>query len=150
MKDGFCEIGDSQIRFQPVDLEKTEGLGHTAPPLVLSKYQEDKRLCPFIYLRAYIQETSSLRTSDRLFVALRPPHDQVGAQTIAAWLKKVIYLSGQQGSGGSTRAVSSTLAIMKGASLQAVLAAGDWARVSTFKRFYYKPVIPFQDLVLKT
>ena len=59
-------------------------------------------------------------------------------------------MSGQGGSGGSTSSASSSEAIMKGATLQAVLAAGDWARASTFKKFYFKPTeLTFQEIVLK-
>ena len=149
LRSGFCEVGESSIRFQPTDLEKTEGMGHCAPPLLLSQYTEDPRLCPVYYLKAYIRETRPVRSSDKLFVSLVAPHGSVMTSTIAAWLKKVIVMSGQAGSGGSTRSASSSQAVMKGASLQTVLAAGDWARSSTFKRFYYKPTeLTFQEIVL--
>ena len=149
LKEGFCEVGESTIRFQPVDLEKTEGVGHCAPPLLLTQFTEDPRLCPVFYLKAYIRATKPIRSSERLFVSLVAPHGSVTASTIAAWLKKVIAMSGQAGSGGSTRSASSSQAVMRGASLQAVLAAGDWARTSTFKKFYYKPSgLSFQEIVL--
>ena len=149
VKPGFCEIGESTIRFQPVELEKTEGLGHCAPPLILNQFNDDPRLCPVFYLKAYIRRTAPMRKSQRLFVSLVEPHGSVSASTIARWLKKVIGLSGQTGSGGSTRSASSSEAVMRGASLQAVLAAGDWARTSTFKKFYYKPSeLSFQEIVL--
>ena len=56
IKEGFCEIGQSSIRFQPVDLERTEGIGHCAPPLMLTQFTEDPRLCPVFYLKAYMRE----------------------------------------------------------------------------------------------
>ena len=150
-KRGFCEFGQAQVRFQPVDLEKTEGLGHCAPPLTLSAYPEDPRICPVHYLRAYIKRTRSIRSSDRLFVALVAPHGAISSTTMARWLKRTICLSGQEGSGGSTRAASSSQAIMSRASLQSVLAAGDWARASTFQKFYFKPAeLSFQEIVLST
>ena len=78
------------------------------------------------------------------------PFGAVAASTIAAWLKKTIALSGQQGSGGSTRSASSSEAMMKGASLHSVLSAGDWARASNFRKFYFKPSeLSFQEIVLK-
>ena len=148
-KQGFCEVSQSQIRFQPVELEKTEGLGHCAPPLVLVAFPEDPRLCPVFYLKAYLKRTRSLRSTERLFVSLVAPHGSVSVSTIARWLKKTISLSGQVGSGGSTRSASSSQAIMNGASLQAVLAAGDWARAATFRKFYFKPAeLSFQVIVL--
>ena len=149
IKEGFCEIGQSSIRFQPVDLEKTEGIGHCAPPLMLTQFTEDPRLCPVFYLKAYMRRTKTSRSSERLFVSLVAPHGAVPPSAIARWLKKTISMSGQVGSGGSTRAASSSQAVMNGASLQAVLAAGDWARASTFRKFYFKPTeLSFQEIVL--
>ena len=150
IKQGFCDMGTSQIRFQPVELEKMENTGHCAPPLSIAQFSEDPRLCPFWYLKAYIKRTRNIRSSDRLFVSLMAPHGAVAVSTITTWLKRTIAMSGQGGSGGSTRSASSSEAIMKGATLQAVLAAGDWARASTFKKFYFKPTeLTFQEIVLK-
>ena len=62
---------------------------------------------------------------------------------------KVISLSGQTGSGGSVRSASASRALSRGASLEEVLSAGDWARESTFRLFYYKPgPFSFVDSVL--
>ena len=148
IKEGLCEIGDSVIRLQPANLEKSEGVNHCAKPLILEKF-EDPGLCPVVYLKAYIRRTAPLRSSEKLFVSVVAPHCGVTTPTISTWLQQTITRSGQNGTGGSTRAVSSTKALMSGASLAAVLEAGDWARVSTFSRFYYRPLsVTFQASVL--
>ena len=54
-------------------------------------------------------------------------------------IKYATFMSGQSGTGGSSRSAASSRAIGRGADLQAVMAAGDWARELTFHRFYYKP-----------
>ena len=78
------------------------------------------------------------------------PRGAVAVSTITTWLKRTIAMSGQEGSGGSTRSASSSDAMMKGASLQAVLAAGDWASAATLHKFYFKPTeLSFQEIVLK-
>ena len=59
--------------------------------------------------------------------------------TLANWIKSVIVMSGQTGTGGSSRSAASSRAIGRGTDLQCVMVAGDWARESTFRRFYYKP-----------
>ena len=118
-----------------MDLEKTEGPHHGAQPLALHRYTEDPRLCPVHYVKAYLKYTKDLRSSDRLFVTLRTPHGAAATSTLSRWLEEVIAMSGNSGSGGSTRAVASSQAISRGASLQSVLAAGDWARAETFRRF---------------
>ena len=149
VKRGFFDTSESKIRFQPVDLEKHEGLGRCGSPLVFEKFEDDPRLCPVRYLRAYVKKTSAIRSSDRLFVCLLPPHGAAATATISRWLQKAIELSGQVGSGGSTRAASSSRALIKGVSLSTVLEAGDWARASTFRRFYFKPTeLSFQSAVL--
>ena len=148
VKDGFCELGETKIRFQPIELEKNEGLNHCGQPLVIHGYPHDPRVCPVRYVKAYISRTKPLRSTERLFISLARPHHGVASTTIAHWLEKTIGLSGQSGSGGSTRSVSTTKALTSGASLVAVLEAGDWARVSTFSRFYFKPSkLTFQEKV---
>ena len=75
-----------------------------------------------------------------LFVTIRKPHTTASAPTIARWVKTVIDQSGETGTGGSTRSVATSTALSKGVSLEKIVKAGDWARVSTFKRHYYKAV----------
>ena len=84
--------------------------------------------------------TAPLRQSESLFVTLVEPHKAAAVATIAGWLKAVITQSDQQGTAGSTRSVSSSNALSKGVTLEKVMKSGDWARASTFSRFYYKPV----------
>ena len=74
LKSGFCETGESTFRFQPVELEKTEGAGHCAPPLSLNQFTEDPRLYLVFYLKSYVKATKPLRSSDRLFVSVVAPH----------------------------------------------------------------------------
>ena len=101
-------------------------------------------------MKSYLKFTKDLRSSDRLFVTLRTPHGAAATSTLSRWLEEVIAMSGHSGSGGSTRAVASSQAISRGASLQSVLAAGDWARAETFRRFYFNPVpLSFQDNVFQ-
>ena len=87
----------------------------------------------------YINKTKSLRTNKALFITLQKPHKIAQKVTLASWIKSVIIMSGQSGTGGSSRSAASSRAIGRGADLQAVMAAGDWARESTFCQFYYKP-----------
>ena len=59
--------------------------------------------------------------------------------TLANWIKLVINMNGQTGTGGSSRSAASSRASAHGADLQSVIAAGDLARKSAFRQFYYKP-----------
>ena len=104
----------------------------------IKAFREDIRLDPVHYLKAYVRRTKHLRQGDKLLVSVRKPHKAVLAATISKWLSSVISLSRQWGTGGSVQSVSMSYALGRGATLQSILEAGDWARVSTFKRFYYK------------
>ena len=97
-------------------------------------------VCPVLNLKVYLASTKGLRQSDSLFVTLNKPHKAASVSTIAGWMKNVIKQSGQHGTAGSTRSVSTSHALSRGVTLEKILKAGDWARVSTFKRFYYKAV----------
>ena len=145
----YCRVGIEQIVFQPVSLEKTENMSHTAKPLEIDSFVQDTSICPVFYLKAYMERVKDLRSTDSLFVILRKPYSEAAASTLARWLSDVIILSGQEGSGGSTRSVSSSYAIGRGATLTSVLSAGDWARASTFRKFYFKPTeVSVQDFVI--
>ena len=151
VKAGYCELGESTIRLQPTALEKSEGPDHCAKPLTLHQFSDEPRLCPVSYVKAYIDKTALLRSSDKFFISYIPPHGAVAAQTISRWLQETISQCGQSGPGGSTRSASTSKAVLNGSSLAAVLEAGDWARASTFSRFYYKPAsMNFQSAVLSS
>ena len=81
-----------------------------------------------------------------LVISLRPRpksrliNSAVTVATILRWLKTVISQSGQQGSGGTVRSVTTSTAIGIGVTMEKVLEAGDWSRASTFRNFYYKSV----------
>ena len=89
-----------------------------------------------------------MRQGDKLLVSVRKPYKAVLAATISKWLSSVISLSGQWGTGGSVRSVSTSCALGRGATLQSILEAGDWARVSTFKKYYYNASHVIQDKIL--
>ena len=91
-------------------------------------------------LESIFSKYEGLRQSDSLFVTLNKPHKAASVSTIAGWIQNVIKQSDQHGMAGSTRSVSTSHALSRGVTLEKILKAGDWARVSTFKRFYYKAV----------
>ena len=149
LKQGYCDLSDSMIKFQPFGLEKQSRSNHIAPPIEIEEYTADHLLDPVACVKHYVHRTRSIRKSDMLFVITRLPHSAAKKTTIGTWISKVISLSGQTGSGGSVRSASASRALSRGASLEEVLSAGDWARESTFRLFYYKPgPFSFVDSVL--
>ena len=96
-------------------------------------------------LRRYEAVTSTLRSGDsnRLFVAIKKPHNPVASCAIARWLKETLRLAGIDVS------IFSGHSVMRGASMSAAAGAGvtmtdimqaaDWSTESVFRRFYYRP-----------
>ena len=144
-KSGYMQIGESTVVLQPLGLEKNTRPGHTGGPIVIEAYNRSPEICPVFYVKAYLKRTASLRSSDSVFVTVNKPHKQASPTTICRWLKSVISLSGQEGSGGSTRSVSTSTAVGRGVTIDSIVKAGDWARSRTFRQHYYKPV-PVNDL----
>ena len=121
-------------------MEKHSRLDRSFPPITIESYNEDPSLCPVFYIKTYLKRTASLRSSDSLFVTTTKPHDAATISTLLRWLKTVISQSGQQGSGGSVRSVTTSTAVGIGVTMEKILKAGDWSRATTFRNFYYKPV----------
>ena len=141
----YIQISEGKIVLQPLGLEKHSRVDKSFPPITLRTYNEDPRLCPVHYLKAYLKRTKSLRSTEYVFVTITRPHGAVTVATLLRWLKTVISQSGQHGSGGTVRSVTTSTAIGIGVTMEKVLEAGDWSRASTFRNFYYKSV-PINDL----
>ena len=139
-KPGYIEVSEGKVVLQPLGLEKHSRLDKSFPPITLVSYNEDPSLCPVFYLKTYLKRTGSLRTTDSLFVITTRPHGPATVSTLLRWLKSVITQSGQQGSGGSVRSVTTSTAVGIGITIEKILKAGDWSRATTFRNFYYKPV----------
>ena len=144
VRKGYMELSDSRIIMQPIALEKTSRPGYTARLVVIHSY-ENATVCPVACIRAYLERTKTLRQGDKLFVAQNKPHRGVTSQTVSRWLKTVIHMSGQKGSGGSTRSVSTSTAISDGVTVEDIMLTADWTGARTFKNYYFKPV-PIPDL----
>ena len=145
LKQGYLELGESTIVLQPLGLEKNTRPGHTAAPIVIEAYNQAPEICPVHYLKAYIIRSKELRKNETLFVSVNRPHNTVSPATVCRWLKSVITMSSQSGSGGSTRSVTTSTGIGRGLTIDSIVKAGDWARSRTFKNHYYKPV-PLNEL----
>ena len=74
---------------------------------------------------------------------MRRPHRPVKPATVGHWLKRIMTLSGIDTgifSPHSTRGAATSKARAAGVSVPDILRAADWSSVSTFKRFYHRPV----------
>ena len=141
IKKGYLEVSEEKVVLLPIGLEKHSRPGFVGGPIEIESFKQSPELCPVNHLNAYLERIRILRGKEEgLFVTIRKPHTTASAPTIARWVKTVIDQSGETGTGGSTRSVATSTALSKGVSSEKIIKAGDWARVSTFKRHYYKAV----------
>ncbi|KAG1050452.1 hypothetical protein G6F43_007274 [Rhizopus delemar] len=111
---------------------------------------QDTRICPVSTLYQFISKSNDLRanlpTYHTLFLAHIEKPEQVAyirPSTMSSWVKSIMERSGIDTTiykAHSIRSASSTKAVEKGHSIQAVKEHAGWSLNSnTFERFYYKP-----------
>ncbi|KAK7898546.1 hypothetical protein WMY93_019399 [Mugilogobius chulae] len=155
---GYLRFGDRVVHLLPSQafLPKVLPRNYVAKPLVLSSFcppphscVDDEKLhclCPVRALRAYVDRTSSLRSTDNLFVsystaALGKP---VTKQRLSHWLVDLIAEAyshlGEPPPQGvvahSTRGMAASWALFRGVPLEEVCSAAGWASSSTFVKYY--------------
>ena len=110
LNEGYCEIGESSIKFQPFGLEKMSRDGHVASSIEIEQFKNPD-IGPVACIKMYINKTENLRTNNTLFITLQKLHKMAQKVTLANWIKSVIVMSGQTGTGGSSRSAASSRAI---------------------------------------
>lgn len=114
-------------------------------PIVTLPKNDNKKICVYEALRAYVNRTSVLRGShDNLFLGITKPHKPVTSQTIGKWLISVLNLAGIDTSnyqGHSFRHASSSKVASRGVSVDNILKHVGWSESSSvFGRFYNRPI----------
>lgn len=127
------------------DFIKTSRPGCHQPVINLPFFSEKISICPASALLCYIERTSTLRTSDDVFIGFRKPHKVVGTQTLSRWIKHTLSECGVDTSvfsAHSTRHAASSRAHSLGVSLDVIRKTAGWSRNSmTFAKFYHRSVI---------
>ena len=133
----------------PRTLKKQCRPGHSFKESTLVKFGEDRKLDPVRAIKIYLERVASRRGSTpNLFLTIGKDGKPASSQTLAKWLSSTIsqtFESEQKTLSGphnahTLRAVSTSMAKLKGVSPQAILDAADWSSESTFARFYLKEV----------
>ena len=91
---------------------------------------EETRMYPVPFLRI-LTRTVRLRQGDKLLMSGKKLRKAELTMIVSKWVSSVIVMPGQWDPGGSGW---SPYALGRGVTLKNVLEAGDWRRVSTFKR----------------
>lgn len=114
--------------------------------LKMKRFAANSIVSPVACLEQYITVSDSFRiqNSSTLFLGLKPPHDEMGASTIARWIKCILKSAGVyivNFSAHSTRSASKASAA--GIPIEKILLAGSWSSESVFNRFYRKKTDTF-------
>ena len=116
------------------------------PPFTSAEDRRLNCLCPVRALKLYVDRTAAFRTGSQLFVAWDPQRKghPITKVRLSQWVVEAIQLAyaerGVQPPEGlrahSTRGMSASWALAKGASLQDVCTAASWSSPSTFATYY--------------
>lgn len=140
----FMDITEQSFVFYINDKLKQTRPGHVGMQICFNKFSEDELLCIYSVLKVFIEKTENLRTSSRLFISYRKPHDAITRETLSRWIKAVLTASGVDTSvftAHSTRAASTSAAYGKNVPVPQILSTADWSNASTFAKFYKKKVL---------
>ena len=112
----------------------------------LQQYPSNKRLCIFNYMLEYVQRTALIRHGQNtLILTHKKPHRPATQNSIARWIKQLLTEAGidtKTFSAGSTRSAATSKAHEQGAPIQQVMDMGGWTQMSTFTKFYNRPILP--------
>ncbi|XP_065180118.1 uncharacterized protein LOC135810554 [Sycon ciliatum] len=145
----FSQLSDGSVRLPLLGTRKTQRVGEPLQTVQVCPFSV-AALCPVQHLLEYGRRSAVWRLdgSGPLLLSFRKPHKPVSSPTVARWLKEVLGLAGidtAQFSAHSSRGAATSAAARAGVSTAVILAAADWKRATTFRRFYCRDVTPPAD-----
>lgn len=118
--------------------------GEPLSTLKIYEYPRNRNICPVQTLRAYMLHTKPLRKDiDQVFITTTKPYRPVARNTISGWVKKVLEASGidtVKYASHSTRAASTSAAIVSGVNVNTLMQQASWKSAQTFAIHYNKPI----------
>ena len=130
-----CHFGKSQVTFtinKILKHNKTSNILNNK--VIIPFYDANKKICPALCLKQYIERTKKERSSSQLFIGLQAPYKPVSSSTISRWIKLTLGESGVNTDtykSHSTRSAS-TSAAAKSLDISVIMKAANWSRASTF------------------
>ena len=126
-------------------LTKETRPGIKTTPICIHQYAPEPALCAYATITKYIEVTSKLCKTSKLWISFVRPNQEVGRQTISRWLKTTLAMSGIEISiftAHSTRMASTSKAAAMGVGLQTILKTAGWHGAQNFKKFYHREAMP--------
>lgn len=132
----------------PLSLTKPRKYQRSGPlhVLKLKRFATNSILCRVACLERYITVSDPFRNqnSSTLYLGLKSPHHEIGASTIARWIKSILQSAGVDiaiFSAHSTRSASSSKASAAGVPIEKIILAGSWPSESVFNRYYRRETV---------
>ena len=134
--------------FYIASILKTTRPGKHQEPLRFVEYTIDKDVCVVDCLDEYITRTSNIRENlegkpQQLILSYWYPHNPVGIQTIARYVKDFLGMAGIDltvFTAHSTRKASTSKANNIGLTMSSIQKAAGWSSDSTFRKYYKLPI----------
>ena len=146
----------TEFLFELTDHLKQNRPGHSINTISFKAYPPDRRLCLYTVLKEYLIRTKRLRgthNNGKLLISYIIPYKNVTRDTISKWIKTVMLRSDINTTAHSVRAAATTKASVAAVPIKTILEKAGWAKESTFRKFYHKPIVTgkdsFQEAVLK-
>ena len=143
-------VSESDVQFSLGKPRKTQKSGRLS--LFSLKRLPDPLLCPVNCLGYYVYVTDPLRSqnSNHLLISNIKPYHSVTSTSLAIWIKSVLLKAGISNEFGahSTRGAASSKAAAAGIPIEEILKRADWAKESTFSRYYKRRIASSIDSVI--
>ena len=143
------EITSSKVKFFIYDKVKQTRPGKHLQDIVIKAYAPDRRLCLINYLTTYLEVTATIRGDEKqLLLTYSKPHKRASKDTISRWLKETLMAAGVDTSiysPYSVRSASTSAAKARGVPIDQILTAGGWSNLSTFAKYYNKPITQLNE-----
>lgn len=128
------------------DTVKTTRPGACQPILLISRFDENPKLCVARTLRRYLELTSEIRgETQALILTTVKPYRAAARDTISRWLRTFLLEAGigAEFTPHSIRHAATSAAAKKGVDLAVIKRIAGWSQRSrVFDRFYNRPIIP--------
>ena len=139
------DISNERLIIMPTGNLKHSRQNKKEEPIVLNKFDENKKLCIVNCAQCYMERRGKLPLdTGKLIVTHKKPHRPASRDTISRWVKDVLSEAGvdtQTFAPHSCRSAATSKAKLHGIPIDEIMKRACWTRISTFSKFYDKDIV---------
>ena len=146
------ELSRQEVVFELSKLLKSNRLGDPLSTVVLTAFNQNRKLCVVRAIKAYLKITVKIRNSNQLLLSYVRPNGPISRDTLARWTIVVLAKAGidtKRYASHSTRGAVASNAKTLGVSVKTILACAGWKTSVAFARHYNKRVEKRSDMASK-